>query len=88
MQRKCKPRAMKFTSIAEVQPFLCKENANREQNEINAFISYAEVQPFLCKESANREQNEMNAFISYAEVQPFLCKDTLFIETTIEMVAN
>ncbi len=24
----------------------------------------------------------------YAEVQPFLCKDTLFIETTIEMVAN
>ena len=38
MQRKCKPRAMKFTSIAEVQPFLCK--------------------------------------------------DTLFIETTIEMVAN
>ena len=52
------------------------------------FTSIAEVQPFLCKENANREQNEINAFISYAEVQPFLCKDTLFIETTIEMVAN
>ena len=25
MQRKCKPRAMKFTSIAEVQPFFCKD---------------------------------------------------------------
>ena len=25
MQRKCKPSAMKFTSIAEVQPFFCKD---------------------------------------------------------------
>ena len=25
MQRKCKPRAMKFTSIAEVQPFFYKD---------------------------------------------------------------
>ena len=25
MQRKCKPRAMKFTSIAEVQPVFCKD---------------------------------------------------------------
>ena len=39
-----------------MQPILCKDSANREQN-INVFEYYAEMQPILCKDSANREQN-------------------------------
>ena len=35
MQRKCKPRAMKFTSIAEMQPFLCKDTLFYENNNQN-----------------------------------------------------
>ena len=27
MQRKCKPSAMKFTSIAEMPPFFCKDTS-------------------------------------------------------------
>ena len=62
-------------SYAEPQLILCKDNARREQNEINKFISYAEPKLILCKDNARREQNEINKFISYAEPQLILCKD-------------
>ena len=38
-------------SYAEPQLILCKDNARREQNEINKFISYAEPQLILCKDN-------------------------------------
>ena len=44
---------------------LCKDNANREENEMNLFISYPEMQLILCKDNANRENNEINSFFSY-----------------------
>ncbi|WP_423810016.1 hypothetical protein, partial [Prevotella pectinovora] len=56
------------------QLILSKDNARREQNEINVFISYAEPQLILSKDNARREQNEINAFISYAEPQLILSK--------------
>ena len=37
---------------AEVQPILCKESANREQDNKPALDCHAEVQPLFCKESA------------------------------------
>ena len=58
-----------------MQLILCKDNARREQNEINVFISYAEPKLILCKDNARREQNEINVFISYAEPKLILCKD-------------
>ena len=30
---------------------LCKDNANREENEMNLFISYPEMKLILCKDS-------------------------------------
>ena len=36
---------------------LRKDNANREENEMNLFISYPEMQLILCKDNANRMQN-------------------------------
>ena len=38
-------------SYAEPQLILCKDNARREQNEINKFISYAEPKLILCKDN-------------------------------------
>ena len=35
---------------AEVQPILCKESANREQDNKPALDCHAEVQPILCKD--------------------------------------
>ena len=35
---------------AEVQPILCKERANREQDNKPALDCHAEVQPILCKD--------------------------------------
>ena len=87
MQRNCKNPIERMKREFILTPE--REDFIQTECRISSLLEYyAEVQPFLCKESANREQNEMNVFISYAEVQPFLCKDTLFIETTIEMVAN
>ncbi len=37
---------------------LCKENANREKNEINTFIS-PEMQLILCKDNANRVKQQV-----------------------------
>ena len=51
-----------------VQLILCKDNARREENEMNVFISYPEPLLILCKDNARREENEMNVFISYPEL--------------------
>ena len=50
MQTECRISSL-LEYYAEVQLILCKDSANREQNEMNVFISYAEVQPFLCKDT-------------------------------------
>ena len=42
-----------------MQLTLCKDNANREENEINLFISYSEMKLILYKDNANREENEI-----------------------------
>ena len=55
--------------------FLCKDNARREENEMNSFISYPEPKLILFKDNARREENEMNSFISYPEPELILCKD-------------
>ncbi|KIP54041.1 hypothetical protein ST42_12605 [Prevotella pectinovora] len=52
-----------------------KDNARREENEMNPFISYPEPKLILCKDNARREENEMNPFISYPEPKRILCKD-------------
>mgnify|MGYP004527560445 FL=1 len=39
-----------FISYAEPKLILCKDNARREQNEVNVFISYAEPKLILCKD--------------------------------------
>ena len=46
-----------FISYPEPQLILSKDNARREQNEINVFISYAKPQLILFKDNANRRQN-------------------------------
>ena len=73
MQIECrKPSLLEL--YAEMQLILCKDNANREENEMNSFISYPEMQLILYKDNANREENEMNLFISYPEMQLILYK--------------
>ena len=37
-----------------MQLILCKDNANREENEINSFISYPEMQLILCKDTTKK----------------------------------
>ena len=59
--------------------YLCKDNANREENEMNSFISYPEMQLILCKDNANREQYKPNLFGFIAEMQLILCKDNCFL---------
>ena len=48
MQTECRISSL-LGYYAEVQLILCKDNARREQNEINVFISYAEPQLILSK---------------------------------------
>ena len=50
MQTECRISSL-LEYYAEPQFILCKDNARREQNEINKFISYAEPKLILCKDN-------------------------------------
>ena len=43
-----------------MQLILCKDNANREENEMNSFISYPEMQLILCKDKQNSITNKFS----------------------------
>ena len=40
---------------------LCKDNARREENEMNIFISYPEPKLNLCKDNARRDKRKAKA---------------------------
>ena len=73
MQKSCKPNAMKLASIAEVQLILCKDCANRTQNDKLAWSlcwDAANLMQRLCKSRA-----ESSSLLEcYAEPPPILCK--------------
>ena len=50
MQIECRTTSL-LDCYAEMQLILCKDNARREQNEINKFISYAEPKLILSKDN-------------------------------------
>ena len=52
-----------------------KDNARREENEMNVFISYPEPQLVLCKDNANRRQYKASLLVFIVEVPLILLKD-------------
>ena len=54
-----------------------KDNARREENEMNVFISYPEPQLVLCKDNANRRQYKASLLVFIVEVSLVLLKDSI-----------
>ena len=58
MQIECRKSSL-LELYAEMQLILCKDNANREENEMNLFISYPEMQLIFCKDILNKKTRQI-----------------------------